>query len=462
VRLGYQHAMVSLDPHGHNEGVTGSVLSSVYEALVTHQPGVAIQPCLAKQWMTPDDTTWRFEIRDHVRFHDGRTMTVDDVVASLERAREDSGSTIATFLENIASVRSVEDAERTVEIRTSAPFPLLLTRLAMVAIVPRGFSPGRPIGTGPYRWMAGTTQGPVLLHRWEEYWGDKPPIEEVRVLFVSGEESLAELIAGGELDVMASVSEEYLARFGIGEGWRLERVPSAATTILGINVTRAPFSDPRVREALDLVIDRRALVAAAFPNMTAEPAVSIVPAEVFGFSAIGQGSVVDEARAKALVAEARPEGVRLQLVHSGGDEAVFHYLEAAFASLGFATEVVGIPYEELYQRIERSANDLYLFGWNFRFGDASDFLDAVAHSRDPGRLLGLLNGSGYSDAELDSWIERAGREPSTSKRLELLHWSLARLARDRPYLPLFHTSRLILVRDPFWIRASEISMSAGR
>ena len=127
-------------------------------------------------------------------------------------------------------------------------------------------------------------------------------------------------------------------------------------------------------------------------------------------------------------------------------------LVRALRAVGLETEIHRQAYEDLYRRIEEGDVGAFIVTWNFSTGDASGFLESMVHSRDPARSLGLLNGSGYGDPQLDGWIGAAAREPVEARRLELLRWSLARVANDRPYLPLFHRARLALVRDPFAIQ----------
>lgn len=214
-RLAYQHEMVSLDPHAHDDSVTGSVLSGVYECLVSLSPGRTVKPALARRWTTPDDLTWRFWLSPDVVFHDGSPLTVEEVVTSVRRARFSPGSALATYLEAVAEVRAVPGAEPVVEIVTAAPFPLLLTRLAMVAILPRQFDPISPVGTGPYRWVAGSAKGPILLRRWESYWGPLPAAEEVSIRFVDDEDELERQVRAQGLDVVSISSQDFIRTHAI-------------------------------------------------------------------------------------------------------------------------------------------------------------------------------------------------------------------------------------------------------
>jgi peptide/nickel transport system substrate-binding protein len=455
-RLAYQHAMVSLDPHGQNDAVTGAVLSAVYEALVALSPGRSVQPCLAERWTTPDDTTWQFRIRPGVRFHDGSLVGVEDVVASIRRARFGGDSALATYMEFIDDVRVLPDGEMQVEVTTRTPFPLLLTRLALVAIVPAVFDPEVPIGTGRYRWTAGRLGERVELERWEGYWGEVAGVGAISIVFVEDNERLDRMVQAGEVDVVAVSALDLFETRDLAEQWSEVWIPSSGTTILGINAHVPPLDNALVREAIDCSLDRGHLVRTCFPEGAAEVATSLVPADAFGFNPSQLQVAPDPARARALLDRAgvsRTEAV-VRLESAAVSAAVVEFVASTLTGIGLHVEPRPIPYQELYRRIETADTELFLFGWNFRWADASDFLDAVVHSRDPERRLGMLNGSAYAAPTVDRWIESAGREARSAPRLELIRRALSQVARDRPYLPLFHHSRFALVRKPYVIVAS--------
>jgi ABC-type transport system substrate-binding protein len=295
----------------------------------------------------------------------------------------------------------------------------------------------------------------VLLRRFETYWGARPAVDEVSIRFVDQEEMLERLIRAQMVDVVSFSSQDFIRTHTIAHPWRLIGIPSAATTILGVNLTREPLADPRVREAVDRAIDRRELVARVFPGGGAEPAVSLAPASVFGYRP-GPGPLpADREAARRLLAAAGvAEGTRLTLAYSGVYRPAVDFVAASLNAVGLRAEVLVQSFESYYRRIEEGSNELYLFGWNFGFADASDFLDAVAHSRDRERRLGLLNGARYASPAVDRWIEDAAREPREGPRLELLRSALGQVMAERAYLPLFYHSRFALVRSPFSLEAS--------
>lgn len=457
VRVAYPHELLTLDPHAHADTVTGTVLSAVYEGLVYFEPGLPVRPLLSDRWTTPDDLTWRLHVREGVRFHDGGPLTAADVIASIERAL--SSPVIGNQLDEIAAVREVEGEEGVVEIVTNRPAPLLLTRLEAVAIVPRAFDPLAPIGTGPYRWSMGTSQGPVVLRAWDGYWRRQPDFAEVDIRFVEFQEELATLLHGRELDVVASVSSSFVAGHRDVEGWRVEASRAVAVSYLGLNLAASPLDDPLVREAIEAAIDRPALVAAVFPAGTADPARSLVPAEVFGYSPAHRRPEADPGRARELLRRADlGGGSRLVLDCAERNRAAAEHIAAALSSVGLEVEVRAMPYEAFYRRLEAGESELFLFTWSFRLADASLFLDAFVHSRDASRGLGTFNGAGIARAEIDELIDLAAIEPNAATRLERLQEVLSRVVEINAYQPLYQPRYLSLVRDGFAVEGPALTM----
>ncbi len=447
-RLAYPHELVTLDPHAHADAVTEAVMSAVYESLVGFEPGLPVRPGLADRWTTPDDSTWRIHVRDGVRFHDGSRLMPEDVVASIERAR--AIGVLGHQLDEIDVVRVVENEERTIEISTVRPAPLLLTQLESVAILPRDFDPSEPVGTGPFQWRDGTVQGPVLLERWGDYWAKAPDFDEISIVFVSLLEELVELLEQQQLDVVTSVSMDYVINREPKPPWRVAALPAVATTYLGVNVTRPPLDDLRVREAIDDVIDRRRLVADLYPMGTAIPATSLVPPEVYGFSPAQRLHSPDLDRARELLAEAGiVPGTRLRLDYQGRYAFMIGALVDALAEVGLQVEPRRHAYETFYRRIEDADNELFLFSWNFRVADAAPFLEAIVHSRDPLVGWGNFNGAAVSDPALDRLIEQAVHETQSEVRHEMLQMLLTDVAMEHAYLPLFQPAVFAMVREPF-------------
>ena len=444
--MAYPHELVTMDPQAHSDTVTRTVLSAVYESLVTLEPGMPIRAGLADRWTTPDSNSWHLHIREGVYFHDGRPLTPKDAVASINRAR--SSAVSGHQLDEISNVRELPGEDRIIEITTGAPAPLLLTRLESVPIVPIDFDPQVPVGTGPYEWQAGSVQGPIVLRRWEGYWAEPAEYPEVHIQIVPFQEDVANLLHLGEIDVVASISFSYVKDHRSIEHWRVIASPAVAITYLGLNSSVPQLSDIQVRQAISLAIDRPHLVASVFPEGAARPAYSLVPPEVYGFSPDHRAPMVDLDAARRFLAEAGYwSGEPPKLAFTERNALVAEHVLSDLNDIGLDVEGESLPYEVFYRRIEDSSHDLFVFTWTFRVADASKFLDAFVRTRDPDRGLGTLNGAGLSDLEIDALIESAVIEPQSGLRLEKLQDAVSRVSDQFVYIPLFKPSNLALVRD---------------
>lgn len=454
LRIVYPHQIVSLDPFAHDDQMTHSLMGAVYEPLVHIGPELAPEPALAVSWETPDELTWRLRLRSGVLFHNGTPLTATAVVRSIQHAAEAPGSALATYLTAVKTVDELPGDPKVVEIRTRWPALLMLARLSMVPIVPDAVlrDPSRPLGTGPYRWTEGSTTGPLRLHVWGQYWGPRPMAEDIVIDLVDDDGQSLRMLEQGTVDVVSELPRQILPGGAPPRGWHFEPCSPLSTTMLGCNVERPPMDDPRVRQALDLALDRPALAQAARPTVV-EPAYRLVPPSVVGSTYLEQIPASNPARARSLLAEAGfPEGVEITLDYARILPPVAQELQAQLARAGIRLRLRQIPYDQFYARIMERRCTLYLFGWSFPLADASDLLEGLAHRRDPEKRLGLQNGSGYGDPEVDSWIERTARAPREDLRMELIQNALKRLEEDRPYIPLFRWKRFAAVRDGLTIK----------
>ena len=216
---------VTMDPHSRwTRAATRPAMQQVYETLLDIDSNLAIVPQLALAWKPLDPTTWEFELRPDVTFHDGTPFTAADVVFSIERARAET-SGVRTFVSNIAAVSAVDD--HTVRITTTAPDPLLWMRLSNVAIMSEGMGSGarrphsddrRRRAKRPSPRATPTAPGPFILEEFEPHgrWVDGPQSELVghrgirRTTSIasftptkSDEENLAALL-DGEIDLLVA------------------------------------------------------------------------------------------------------------------------------------------------------------------------------------------------------------------------------------------------------------------
>ncbi|MBL8115311.1 MAG: hypothetical protein JNK60_20685, partial [Acidobacteria bacterium] len=420
------------------EDVTAAVLSNFYESLVDLDGQLSLTPHLALQWTNPTERTWHFTLRPGVLFHDGSPFGAADVVASLERAQRLPDGKLAADL-RAATARALDD--RTVELVTDRPRPLLLVRLAALAILPRGTSDAevlRPVGTGPYRFLsAGEGRKVIQGERWERYWGRAPDAarftiealqEDARNL--SSADVVSPLPPAGPSGAAADVSPA-------SSGLRVVVHPTVMTAFLVCDVRPgSPFATLEARRALSGALDREALVKVA---RNASPASQLVARGINGYEpAIG--------RPRPAPRDVRGKPIEAELLVSPASEAAGREIARQAAAAGFRLSVVALPWTERYARMRAGRAALSLAFWTAGTGDASSLFEPLLHTAGGPEGFGSENTSGYSNPELDAELARAATEMSPSARAELLRSAMRRAMTDLPLIPLYNVSERLGLR----------------
>ena len=472
LRVAVHSDPLALDPHRHNEALTFSLLRNVYEPLTSFDDRMQVGPSLALSWENPSDTTWVFHLRPGVRFHDGSPFGAADVVWSLERVRRADASGFGSYLVAVAGLRAID--ELTVEITTLRPYPILLNKLAFIAIVPRG-SPvpiERPVGTGPYRFASFSPGKGLALEAFDHYWGPHP--QEPRVVFlpVGDRGERVDLLERGAIDVAQEPGPENAARLAGAPGLKLVEGEGLLVIYLLLRAEHGgPLADPRVREAIDLAIDRDDLVRRLGAGFGAS-AGQLVSRNAFGYSAGLAPEARDLARARTLLGEAGlGGGFDLEIQLRDDRQPIAEALAAQLGEAGIRVAVTAEPWSRLFPALrEGGPRQAYLGGVLTASADASDVFDGMVHSRDAERGYGDNNYAGYRNPQLDALIEESSSTLDMLSRRRLLEQCSVLLAQDRVYLPLFAPYILYGARQEIawqprldgWLLASEVSRRETR
>lgn len=218
--------------------------------------------------------------------------------------------------------------------------------------------------------------------------------------------------------------------------WVYSRV-SSGIRFLMVNAGKPPFSDHRVREALDLALDREALARDLMQNH-ARPAGQLVGPETTGYAPDLLPTRRDLTRARALLAEAGyAEGLDLSLPYGVGASRLGEAVAAQLSEAGFRFQTKPMPWPEYLELLKREQPSVALFGFSNASNDAGVLFDAMVHSRSEDRGYGGLNFLGFSDLALDRLIETSDGVMEPAKRHAILKQISSRLAESRAFLPLY-------------------------
>jgi len=433
------------NPPAMDESFTNRVNAEILEGLTCLDPDGRVAPALAERWETPDERTYVFHLRPGLRFSDGSPLTSADVVASLLANIEKDWPT-AGYLRNIGSIEA--DGPLGVIVRTRVPYPLLLYKLPWGYVLPFGVLGRNPVplvGAGPYRLASWERDRSFTLDRNDLFRGPRPAIGRVRFEIVpDGRDRVARLVSG-RVDVVDEVPLEDVDALRFEREIRVFAAPSLRVLFLTLRVTEPPFSDPRVREAVDLALDRDELVERAYDGKTVT-ASQLVPPSVVGFNPALGTRMPDRARSRALLAQAGfPKGldVRLDGTHNRYVNDLRILREVALELVGIRVTVNALEKSEFFELIDAGASAFHLVGWACGSGEASEAIEALVATRGPG--LGGANSSGYSDPVLDGLLARSNEAMRPRVRVEALQAALARLAEQRPVLPLLLQAEAIAV-----------------
>ncbi len=452
--IGVTSGPVSLDPHTQDESVTASILSNMYEGLMGFDPHLKVVPVLADGYNNPDERTWVFTLRPGVRFHNGRPLTPEDVVYSLDRARTHPDSVFRTMLAAVHQVRKLDD--RTVVIITRRPQPVLIRMLALVSIIPAGFQPERDIrGTGPYMMTRYTPRQELSAEYFPQYHGPAPEFQAVTWRFIVDDRQRAQALIDGRIDMDTDLAAADEERVKWQNHLAVATWHGSSVTCLNLDVRGEPRTNPladrRVRQAISLAINRQEIVDNVYPNY-ATVATQLIPPSVVGFAPDLPAIRHDAAAARALLrAAGYGDGLALTLDLSEAAMAEGQLLRRQLGEAGMRLQLAPCDWSELYPRVSRGESRFFLVGYISSSGDAGELFNSQLHSRSADGEYGAENVGGYANPELDRLVEAADREFDPRRRQELLQAAMRLVMADLPYIPMHTRSHCYGLRqDLLW------------
>jgi peptide/nickel transport system substrate-binding protein len=250
------------------------MLAQTGEYLCLSTQTLTLQPVLATSWSpnTKADV-WTFKIRRGVKFHNGQALTADDVVYTYQLHTNPKGNAnaLSAFggVLTPSGVKKVDDF--TVEFHLSAPngnFPYLTSsdNYNMI-IIPKGYDPAKWestfLGTGPFKLGSYTPKSGATFTRNESYWGKKALPSSTQFTFYDTQNPSILALTGGTIDVVGQFAVAGAQELLTGS-YNVIKLKSAAHRQLSMRNDKAPFTDPRVRQAIALTLDRPAIVKALF------------------------------------------------------------------------------------------------------------------------------------------------------------------------------------------------------
>jgi peptide/nickel transport system substrate-binding protein/oligopeptide transport system substrate-binding protein len=459
----------SLDPALSTDVPTGRAVSYVFDGLTRFTPAAQVVPDLATSWqLASDGVTYTFHLRGRVRFHDGSSFSAADVRHSWERvldpknpggrgwplypirgAREFAAGTTSS----IGGLQVVDDS--TIRITLTEPFAIFPKMLAMpaTAIVPM-HTPSNfgehPIGTGPWKFVAWHHDDYLLFARNARYHDGAPLADSLEARIIPEMSTAEAEFEAGNVDVLQVPAQESPSWVANPEMRPLlQSAPSLRLIYGAINTTRGPLRDVRVRQAINLAVDR-GMILRRLMGGRGTLAAGVIPPSLDGYDPQLAAYPYDTTRARALLREAGyPNGIDIELWTSQSEQfpRIAQTIQAYLARVGIRVKLVQRDASSMREAARNGKTDIALKDWYADYPDAENFLYPLLHSAN--RAVGG-NVSFFSDAAFDSLVSQARREPDDAKRFALYRQADSLAHAQAPMLFMFFYTELYAVQP--WLK----------
>ena len=465
----------TLDPALVTDVQGGGISAKLFNGLVRFNENLDIVPDIARAWKLSDDhVTYTFHLRRDVRFSNSRKITAQDVKYSFERVLapqtkapltwvldkiEGANDLIEGKASSLSGVRIVND--HTLVIKLERPFGPFLSLLAMTTayIVPRedverlGQDFGtHPVGSGPYvlsEWKHGQH---IVLTAHEDYFEGRPKLNGITYRIIPEDLTAVVEFETGKLDVLLIPASEY-RRYTTDPAWRdlVYGRPGLDSYYLGLNCTRPPFNDLRVRQAVNMAVDRQRILNTILEKRGVLATGPIPPVlwKNSGWPRTIKGYGFEPKKARELIREAGAEGKTITITIAADPEVldIVEVIQSYLAQAGLKSEITQLDWSAFKQAVNQGEPDAFWLSWWADYPDPENFLFPLFHSSSAGAGG---NRTRCNDAELDRLIETAQRTMDERQRYRLYLQAEDRIIHNAPWIFMWHKTEYFVIQP--WVK----------
>lgn len=450
LRAGLDADPPNLDPHRSTSAVDRQVFQNLYDKLVDTDANLAVVPMLATTWtVSPDGKTLTFTLRQGVKFQDGTPFNAEAVKYNFDRMRDPKfPSARRSELGPISEVTAPDPS--TVRIALEKPYsPLLyvLTDRAGMIVSPAAAQKDgvnfalHPVGTGPFSFVEKIPQDHITLQRTPNYWvKGQPYVDRIIYRPFPDDNSRVANVKSGDVDIinlvpLAQVKQLTQEAAQHGARFRLLEHGAFAWNGIWLNVTKPPFDNKLLRQALSATIDRN-VIANVVLQGAAYPAYSFFPNGTPAYDPTWKIPPRSIALAKEkLQAAGHPAGFSFTLVLAPGTQtqAIGQAVQSMAADAGIQAKIQIVEFGALLDMGDKLEHEAMLLGWSGR--PDPDF-DIYPHITKGG--IGSFNEAGYSNQKVQDLLDAARLLGSMAQRRRVYNEVTKMLADDLPYLWLYY------------------------
>ncbi len=457
---------VSLDPITVTDGESFKVTQNVFETLINFgEQDTTLQPGLASKWeASKDGLTYTFDLQQGVKFHDGTDFNAEAVVKNFERWMSGDAEKYPYFASMFGGFKGDKEAVIK-EVKADGDYKLVITLnraqapfLKNLAMSPFGIaSPtafekegdkfgDHPVGTGPFKFVSWKRNDSVTIEKNADYWKEGLPKLD-KIVFRSIPDNSARLNAlnTGEIDLADGINPSDAASIKGNSKLQIFERPSMNVGYLGLTVTRPPFDNVKVRQAVNYAIDKQAIVDAFFEGQ-AEVAKNPMPPVIEGYNDDVKGYEYDPEKAKALLKEAGYDGKEIELwampvprPYMPDGQKVAEAIQKNLSDVGMKAKIVTFEWATYLDKAAKGEADAFLLGWTGDNGDADNFLYTLLDESN----IGSNNYTFFKNKETHKLLLEAQTETDEAKRNELYKKAQVIISEEAPWVPLAHSTPLL-------------------
>ncbi len=480
-----------IDPADHSSREAETVIRNLYDGLVTRDKTSGVHNEIAESIKWLDTKTLEIKLRKGVKFHDGSELKADDVIYTFERVFKPNAIEFPQphtalrkgFLGPFGSAEKKDDY--TVVVNFTAPWPAAMQMLVHTQIVSKAYvtkvgTKGlieKPLGTGPFKFVSSKTGlEEVVLERFADYFGGAPDLTPVgkacvsRAVFrVIPENStrVAALLAG-EVDIITEVPAELVDTLKKVPGVQVKSVAGTRPIWMEFNVTQAPFTDVKVRQALNYAVDKNLIIKKVYNGLAQPLGGALMPTNNFADPSL-KPYTYDKAKALALLKEAgwtpdasgmlMKDGKPLAFVIDTIDSLrpVTEAVATMLRDVGIDASVRVWEYNVVRPKLLARERQAYVGDWGDSAFDPVGHIEAKWHSLVTGSTYGRGNFSGYANARVDKLIKDGEIENDVAKRKVIYNEAQKLIYDEAPalFLVLPEAIEAAAARVQNWAPASD-------
>lgn len=445
IQIALTQDILSFDPMQTTDIFSEAVLRCVYTSLYDFDDNLKLRPKLVKKAVAIDDYTWRIEIHDDVKFHDGSPLTADDVVFSIDRAR--AGGRTKKLLEIVDGLEKINDTTFLIRAKEHYTDFLSIFAKAETSIVSKavvnapGYDFSVPVGAGPFKLIAREVNNKISLARFDDYYLDKAASPYLDFVVLVTEQERTTAFLNGDVDILFSVSSYDCEKLRLSSHVKLLQSPSTKIEYLSLNTHHPPLDNPKVRLAISCAINREKIARGIYHGYST-PSSSLIPKGITGY--LESPVTYDPEAAKRLLKEAGYEnGFEINVITINTiRKNTLEYIKLDLAAIGVKLNYNLVTMKEAADMMMAGRHESILVGW--------------AYSSDPNSVLPILLGTGsgktmnssnYSNPEMDDLLRKGRGESDEEIKREIYQEVNQIIATDAPIIILQHPMVLSAALD---------------